>query len=307
MDKLFAIDFGIARSDSELRKIQEDNNDYDPAYITASCHYRRRDTKQWLEDLWSQYREYADRNFLKEARRSYFSQRMWEMYLACVLLEKGIPLVPRGERSEREKGPDIQIKEGSKDIWIEAVVPQGGKGRDAVPRLVYDAVSDYPEEQILLRATNSLYEKLKAYEKWHRDNLVRDGDNCIIAINLGSMSHPTLDPGIPSILKCLFGISYLTIPIRKGERREPFWSERKEIYKRSGSAVRMNLFEDPEFSRVSAVLTSNDNIINSPKEKNKMGNNFIIVYNHHATNLLPRDVFSFGVHWRKEGNRLKKF
>lgn len=194
MEKLFAVDFGIARSDLELKKVQEDNSDYDPAYITASCHYGRQDTKQWLEDLWSQYQEYADRNFLKEARESYFSQRMWEMYLACVLLEKGIPLVPK-----KERGPDIQIEKDGKSVWIEAVVPRSGEGRDAVPELVYDVVSDYPEEQILLRVTNSLYEKLKAYKKWQKNNIVKSDDNCIIAINLGSMSHPTLNPGIPLI------------------------------------------------------------------------------------------------------------
>ena len=299
MEKLFTIDFGIARSDPELKKIQEDNSDYDPAYITASCHYRRQETKQWLEDLWSQYQEYADRNFLKEVKGAYFSQRMWEMYLACVLLEKGISLIPKGE-----KGPDIQIKKDGKSIWIEAVVPQSGEGRDAVPGLVYGVVSDYPEEQILLRATNSLYEKLKAYKKWRQDNIIQDGDTCIIAINLGSMSHPTLDPGIPLILKCLFAVGYLTIPIKEGEKREPFWSERKEIYKKSGSAVGMNLFEDEESSIINVVIASNDKIINSPKKKEKMGSNFIIVRNPKTMNPLPKDIFNFGIHYHKKGNNL---
>lgn len=64
----------------------------------------------------------------------------------------------------------------------------------------------------------------------------------------------------------------------------------------------MNLFEDEESSIISAVIASNENIINSPKEKEEMGSNFIIALNPKAMNPLPKDIFNFGTHYHKQGN-----
>ena len=305
MEKLFKKDFGVARNDLELREIFENNSEYHPAYLNISCATNKETIKQRLETFWAQYQEYADENFLKEIRKHFFHQRAWEMYLSCVFLEKEICLLPRKERLKRGGGPDIQIRRGIRDIWVEAVTPSSGEGKDAVPKVRYNGVFDFPENQILLRITNSFEEKLNAYKKWIRNGVIKKNDNYILAINLGGIGHPIFDPGIPLILKPLFGVENLRIPIKNRIKGSPFWGKREKIYKKSGSGIEVDWFEEKEFSVVSGVISSNYNILDSPIQKGEMGNNLIISYNHNAVSSLAEDLLKFGSHYRKEGNRIK--
>jgi len=159
MEKLFNKDFGVSENDSQLREILENNPAYHSAYLRISCDPNKKIIKQRLEDFWTNYQDYADRNFLEEIRRNFFHQRAWEMYVANVSLDKGLSLVSRKTRGN--EGPDIKIKTENKDIWIEAVAPTGGKGADAVPPTAYGEVMNTPEEEWLLRATTSIDEKKK--------------------------------------------------------------------------------------------------------------------------------------------------
>ena len=51
----------------------------------------------YIERLWSQFRQYADRQFEVEFIAD-LQGRFWEMYLGCALLDAGHALVPADDR-----------------------------------------------------------------------------------------------------------------------------------------------------------------------------------------------------------------
>jgi type I restriction enzyme S subunit len=121
-------------------------------------------------------------------RTTSFTERTWEMYVACVLLKKEFPLVLKKERPKKKGGPDIQIKVGKNNIWIESVVAERGTEHDAVPEVIHDThCDDWPEEQILLRATNALATKFKQHKKHLEKNIVGVNDIYIVAVNFGGI------------------------------------------------------------------------------------------------------------------------
>jgi len=303
MEKLFTENFKSVNTDKELKELQEQCKEYDPAYITQSAGVPRKHIKEWLEKLWQQYEPYADNDFPKKIKKE-FNQRTWEMYLACTLLDRGFSLKERKNR--RNKGPDICLVVENKNIWTEAVTTNVGKGNDKVEihcdkDIQHIRAYDYPEEQILLRLRNALDSKFQKHKDYLK-NVIKESEPYIIAVNAGKLL--ALNPGIPLILKCLFSIGFLTIPIHNEKPRTPFWSKREELKKKSGSSVSMGFFENPEYSCVSAVVYCADDILNSPEDKNTMGDNFVFVLNPLAKNKIEEKLFNFGQVWKKGNDKI---
>lgn len=124
----------------------------------------------------------------------------------------------------------------------------------------------------------------------------------MVAVSLGGIEHHVLDPQIPLILKCLFGIGFQKIPIRKGSGHGyPYWGAREVIYKRNDSPVDMNLFGMADFVGISAIIYSKENILDALTKTNKIGDRFVFVFNHSAKNSLPKNIFEFGTHYEKLG------
>jgi len=145
---------------------------------------------------------------------------------------------------------------------------------------------------------DSKFQKHKDYLK----NVIKESEPYIIAVNAGKLL--ALNPGIPLILKCLFSIGFLTIPIHSEKPRPPFWSKREELKKKSGRSVSMGFFENPEYSCVSAVVYCADDILNSPNDKNIMGENFVFILNPLAKNKIEEKLFDFGQVWKKDNDRV---
>jgi len=98
--------------------------------------------KAGLEALWARYEPYADANFCKEFSRQPDS-RFWEMYLTVRLLDAGKNVPSRAELApaDRDTGPDVCIRKGSRKIWIEAVSPEQGHENNP------DRLADWPQEE----------------------------------------------------------------------------------------------------------------------------------------------------------------
>ncbi|HEX9870723.1 MAG TPA: hypothetical protein VGC99_19435, partial [Candidatus Tectomicrobia bacterium] len=79
-------------------------------------------------------------------------------------------------------------------------------------------------------------------------------------------------------------------------------SFRDSIEKKSGEIVSTNVFLDPEYASMSAVLYSSVDALNRPKV---LGSDFILVHNPLARNPLPLGFFAFGVEYWKDNNELK--
>ena len=299
MVKLFIENFESVNTDEKLKKLQEKYSGYDPAYITQAAGIPRKHIKEWLEELWEQYEPYADKDFSEKLKKE-FHQRTWEMYLACTLLNRGFLL--KEIKTKKGGEPDICLELNGKNIWLEAIAPRVGEGNDRIPEIQYGVVQDVPEEQMLLRLRNALEVKFNKYKDYLGKNIIKENEAYIIAINKGALLHP--DPQIPLILKCLFSIGFLGIPIRSEKSRTPFWSRREELKKKSGSSISMGFFENPEYSCISAVVYCVDNILNSPRDKNTMGDNFVFVLNPLAKNRIEEKLFGFGQVWKKDNDKV---
>jgi type I restriction enzyme S subunit len=302
MTKLFNENLGIASNRIELDKLRRKFNQYDPSYVAISTMTTRPEFREELEVLWKQYEPYADSNFPNEFKKQ-FNQRAWELHIGSTLLNRGYAL---GVHSD--SGPDFRISHKNKDVWIEAVAIEKGKGKDKVPDIEDGKAMDVPEQEMLLRLTAGLIEKHRKYLSYLKNNNVSKDDPFIIAIDRSPLDHP--DAQIPLILKCLFAIGH-QILFLKGTKTRPItegstWSAREKVNKLSGSEVGMLMFRDNSFEGISAVIYNVHDILNSPRDPNHIGDNFVIVHNPFAKNPLPDSFFEFGNIWRQEGDQIKK-
>jgi len=302
--QLFSENFGEVKNDEELASLQHQFPRYDPGYITQSAGLPRRKEKAWIEELWKQYEPYADPHFIEDFKRQ-FPQRSWELYLGATLLNRGFKL---GEHSST--GPDFDVRDNknSRLTWIEAIAVDKGRGGDRVPEMIDGVLADYPEEQMLLRISNALDKKFRSYQSQLMKKIVGDSEPYVIALNRSSLGY--VDPGLSLILKALFGIGHQTLRvIVKGVRQkkpESSWTSRPKISKLIGSSVPMLFFEEKKYAGISAIIYCKDDILNSPRLLEEMGENFVIVHNPLAKNPLCDGFFSFGDEYREEGEYIKR-
>lgn len=296
MSNLFSENFPVARNNADLARLRAEYPNYDPYYIASGAIPERRIL---FEKLYEKFYPYKDDIFLSEIKK-HFHQRTWEMYLTSVFLEEGFQV------SSKNSGPDIKIQHNSKNIWIECTAPEKGKGKDGLPSLDYDSSwHDFPEKQILLRMTNAFDKKFLAYQRYV-STVVSDGDIFLIAMNVADLD--AFDPGIPLIMKILFGMEYLQIPISPlGKSRknisQPFWSTRSEVQKESGAPVSVKYFENDEYSGISAVIYSKTSVLNHSE---KIGSDCILVHNPKAKNPLPLGIFPFFDEYQNQGDKIVK-
>jgi type I restriction enzyme S subunit len=287
MANLFTDNFPDVHSNKELEDLKIQYPDYDGYYIASGSIPER---KTFFNELYSRYEPYADSHFLREVKFN-FHQRSWEMYLACVLLAHEM------EISSDDKGPDIKVTGNGKNIWIECTAPTKGFSQDRVPDLISGTVQNVPEKEMSLRLVSSLSEKFNKYQEYLDKKIISPDDVFIIAINRGDFIHP--DAMFPAILKCLFSVGYLTLPMRTGDR--PFYSRQDKLQKKNGSNVSMDFFEDPQHAGISAIIYSKNVVLNHPE---KIGDDCILVHNPLAKNPSSEDVFKFLKQYKVQGNNL---
>lgn len=302
MTRLFNENLGTASNSTQLAKLKRRFSTYHPSYVAISTMANRPEFKVWLEAIWKQYEPHADSNFPKEFKKQ-FNQRAWELYLGSTLINRGYTL-----GSHSNAGPDIKITHKSKNVWVEAIAAEKGDAQDKVPDIEYGKAMDVPEKEMLLRLTAGLREKHQKYLKYLKGDLISQNDPFVIAIDRSPLEHP--DAQIPLILKCLFAIGYQVLFLRREipqpKTEESTWSAREKVNKVSGSEVEMLMFRDASFEGISAVIYCVQDILNSPRDPNKMGDDFVIVHNPFAKNPLPDNFFKFGYIWKQEGKQIKK-
>jgi len=306
--KLFSESVGSVKTNEELKLLQQRHTDLDPAFICQAAHLSRRGEKRWLESVWRQYKPYADPHFCGDFKRQ-FKQRSWELYLGVALLNRGFKL-----RENRGTGPDFEVRakdggQGQCIVWIEAVVPTMGKGKDRVPEVVDGELVDFPEEELRFRLASSLKEKFDRYGEYLQKGIVKASDPYVIAVNRSGLGLQ-VDPVVPMVLKVLFGIGHPVLRFPVGAESPPApeaaWTTQYKISKRSGATVSMLFFMSQEHAGISAVIYCLDSILNSPRLPHEMGENFVVVHNPLAKNPLPVGFFHFGDEWRVMGENLEK-
>ncbi len=300
---LFDSSFQTTDSYSEIEVLKKQYPKYHHGYIFIGADLSSIDIKRWLETLWQQYEPYADAWFLDEFKKQLF-QRLWELYLAATFINRGYKL-----GKHRDAGADIEvIRDDGSSVWIEAIAVNKGEGNDQVPDTPIGHWVDIPTDQILLRLASGLKAKHDKYLIDLASNRIKESEPYVIAIDRSSIGHH-VDSFMPNVLKVLFGIGAPAVDraVSGNSERVPniTWTGKFEIEKRNGKSVSSLFFEDPAHEGISAVIYSKDQVIDSPRLVNEMGENLVIVHNPYAKNPLSDAFFVFGTHYRATESRIE--
>lgn len=256
--------------------------------------------KNFIEQLWKQYSKHADKNFRTDAA-NHFQQRFWEMYIGITLENYGLEIQNAGA-----KGPEFFSFIENNKVWFEAIVPNQGTGKDAVPKTIFNSsvAAKVPEEKIILRIRHAIYEKHKQYKEYLSSEIIKPNDSYIIAINSKGIRFQVGEPEIPFIVKSVFPFGNLTLEldVQSCSVVKSYYSYRDEIIKENKSPVSTSIFLNSEYSGISAVLYSSVDLVNCPT---RFGADFKLVHNPTATNPLKKGSFKFGTEYWLEDTTLK--
>lgn len=274
-------------------------------YICAESGEMAKDAKMLTETLWRRYQPYADRNFERQIRRD-FDARFWEMYLGCTLMDKGYEIV---RKTSKNAGPDIKVKHKGNIIWIEAIAPTSGN-KNSSDRVLDSVITnpptaqEVPDKEIILRYRAAIEEKYNKYFGYLKIPIITEGDFYIIAINGCRIPFSETDFNPPRILRSVlpFGFPQVTYDKVSMQIISQGFQYRTTVSKASGSTVQTDIFLDPYYKHISAVLFSNANVFALTKS---MRDDFITVHNPLA-HPLPDDFLSFSHQWKVElqGNEI---
>ncbi len=272
----------------------------DPAYRNVRDKSELRGYKCYVEFLWRAYAPYADRHFLSDAI-THFQERFWEMYLGASFLAHG-HCIDRGGK----EGPEFSIQTGTKKVWVEAIAPSAGEGKDAVPQPNYGSIvaERAPVDEVILRLRHAIEEKKKKYVSYVKKGIIAPGDIYIIGINSKRIRTIIPEPEIPCVIKSVYPFGNMAVAIDKNTLQvvETRHVHRDNIRKKSGQSVSTAVFLDPEYSGISAVLYSSVDCANKPSV---FGGDFVLVHNSVAANKLEIGTFRFGREYWIENDELK--
>jgi len=257
--------------------------------LRTSDHPAERSAHERIDNLWSVFEPYADDHFAQEFRLQTHS-RYWEMYLTCMMLDQGRDIeCPK-------PGPDILVHEDRGKVWIEAVTASQGvlESADRVPDVEPGVAFTYPEDQILLRYRNAIEEKTQKFTHYVKSAIVSITDACVIAVHSGGIPLTFIDHEVPDIVKAVLplGLEQITRRVSDGAFINSGYQYRSNITKSSGSKVATDIFLNPAYAAISAVLFSSANISNPPQA---MGSDLILVHNPKAAVPLPSGWLGVGM------------
>jgi len=270
-----------------------------PEYVALREHPRNAPLREIAEHLWARFSPYADPSF-PELFAQHIHPRFWEMYLGVQLLEKGVNLVPKTS----SHGPDVHARLADQDVWIEAVAPREGTGKDAVPfveeKLSFEPI---PEDKIILRFTNAISEKLSKRTKYVQDGAIRPEDPYVIAVNGMGIQMTIFDGPLPAIIKAVYPVSDYQVTFNKETLQtiSEGYRTRPEILKASGAPVPTNTFLNMANSGLSGALYSGAALWHMPSEP---GSEMIYVHNSVASSRLPSGWLCSAREYYWEGNQL---
>jgi len=211
--------------------------------------------KTFIENLWKVYQPYADPDFLGHFPNE-FHQRFWEMFLTCKCLEMDLPVSTKNTA----EGPDILINFSDKKVWIDAIVPTSGEpgNQNTVPEYTWNKAVTVPEEKVILRLINAVTTKSQKFSTYINKGIIGDNDVCVIAINGGQIRHSYFEDEVPYIAKAVFpfGNPYITIDTEFMSKVDEGYKHQPSVKKASGSSVSKEIFFNPNFSFISAIIYS---------------------------------------------------
>jgi hypothetical protein len=283
-------EFPEVSTNAELKSLISNYPQIDPIYLEVSTYKFVNPIKEQIEEMWVQYEPYSDPDFSRIIRiKGEFLPRCWEMYVACSLLEQGLCL----ERKNTDEGPDITLLKDGTRIHIEC---RSMKRGDNLPPIT-EGIFDLPLDQMILRFSNAMDDKMIAYEKYLKLGLIKENEQYIVAVSYGEVGqYPDGTP--PVAIRHLYGVGDHTIsfPIDGGETT---FGNRTQgpISKKSGKLVHSGFFATERAKGISGVIYSPNHIYNHPT---RWGADFVFVPNFNANNPHIPDFLQRGAEWKPE-------
>ncbi len=253
--------------------------------------------REGLEQLWSRFEPYADKEFVKEFGR-HPEERFWEMYLGNRLLEGRKALRKRSQlpKSERDEGPDFCIQKGRRKIWIEVIAPSPGdeNNLDKIPDLFVSGTDIESRRKIELRIASALKTKTDKFTRYREKGIIGPTDSCVVAIAacqfaLEADAEGDAEPPLPITTVFPFGEEVVTIDPETAEftSLSHKYSGEIERAKKEGKkldAVRRTAFQNEYFAGIDGLIWSHRST------GNFLGNtdDLVFVHNQLAKHPLPK-------------------
>lgn len=250
--------------------------------------------------LWNQYctSNLHDSNFLDEISSDEpfkFEQRLWELVLGCYLQSLGMQI------QSTDVGPDFVIDNEAQRICVEAIVPEPkGIPSDWLEKDRQFVVKSYPHEQVLLRWTAALKEKMEKLEGvdlpngkrkrgYRETRIVKTNDSYVVAINGFCLGSPALGTGIsqfPLAVEAAFPIGPIQVTLNSElEHVRTEQSIRWSIKNKNDADVPTGNFLDKNYNGISAILGCSR--IFDPE--GDLG--LVLVHNPNSKNSIPLGLF----------------
>jgi hypothetical protein len=260
------------------------------------------DARSFTNKLWECTSSYVGRDLQTNAKEQ-FHPCFWEMYLIAALLEQGFPVVKRGRRRCKRKGPDVQV--GNLSAWFEAIAVTAGSGLDAVQELDphSEVAIDVPQDKIKLRLMAAIQEKHSKYQTYRKNEIVKQGEPFIIALNAALIPHvQVLELTVPWIVKALFPIGHEVLQLNLNTRKvvDQYHDYQECVVKEKGTQIPTTFFEQPESEGISAVLYSTAHVF----AYRELGADFKLVHNPQAATPLSKGFLKVGTEYWVEGDQL---
>jgi hypothetical protein len=295
-------DFGIVECEGTF---------FTPGDFTCPIYCRTRDAtdehntrgREFMEALWRDCAAFLDPDTSERATRS-MPAVFWELYLAHTLNSSGISLQPQLRTRQNQKGPDLFA--ANPDVWIEAIMPEGGTGPDAMEHPPVGEAYDTPVGSFILRLRGAFGEKARKMKDYIKAGPVQPGQATVIAISSALLPTAVGEGPVPRILRAILGVGNLVVDIdrRTGQIVSQSVEHRDEVEKKSGTVINTAPFLDPAYSHISAVVYSPCDWVTHPVPE-KLGLDFTVIHNENANVKLPHGWPPVGDEYWREGDELR--
>ena len=227
---------------------------------------------------------------LASADDAIYWQQLSEVLIANELVQAG--LAP----SRKPRGPDFLIEHDGQRVWVEVVCPEP-KGIPTDWLTQTEGVVSLPHEQIVLRWTSAIKEKLEKLAGqpdrpetgYLAKGVVAPDDGYIIAVNGRLLRNRS--PQISGISQYPFAVE-VTLAVGPfsihidSNTLKTIWSglqHRRLLQKPNGAMVPADTFFDPGYVQVSGVwaIDFDENVLFGARKRS------ILAHNHAASNPLP--------------------
>jgi hypothetical protein len=256
--------------------------------------------REFIERLWKECALYVDSNALDHAKQDMVSV-FWELYLAHALKRSGIALVQQSRTKKKQRGPDLRAQ--NPDVWIEAIAPTAGFGENAISEPVLGTTYQVPIEEFVLRLRAAIEIKSQVFEGYISDGIVPVSHATIVAVSGAILPTKFSEQPIPRIVRALLGVDNQVVTLDRltGKTIGTYLDYSDTIHNAKGSPIKTDVFLDPAYSHISAVIYSYADWINVFLDP---GAEFMLVHNPTATNPLPLGWLNNGTEYWSDGTSI---